>query len=94
MITTPQMKALFKSLKKHPGSIIFYLINVFLWYQTLHVNKVHSLDGGLVGVFGFFTAIIFIIISLIKAIRTKDQYYLWLILFIVVPLVILVIFNY
>jgi L-cystine uptake protein TcyP (sodium:dicarboxylate symporter family) len=82
------MKAILQNIKKHPTSIIFYVIYAFLWRIALIPAKKDEPDGGLLGLAGFFTAIVFIIISLVKAIHTKDQYYVWLILFIVAPVVI------
>jgi len=56
----------------------------------------HELDGGLIPLFGMFTAIAFIIIGILNAIfRIKDQrkFYLWLILFIILPPAAVIIVN-
>jgi len=63
---------------------------VLLWIDTWRTLPKwrHELDGGLIPLFGMFTAIVFIIISILNAIfRSKDQrkFYLWLILFIILP---------
>ncbi len=82
------MKSVLALVKKHPTSIIIYLVYAFLWYNTLKPVEKQMTDGGLLGLAGLFTAFVFITVSLIKAIRTKDQYYYWLILFIIAPVVI------
>lgn len=76
-------------IKKHPFSIAFYLFYAFMWYRTSQVFKLHIIDSGLLGVAGVFTAIIFIVISLLNAYFTKSyKFYLCLIVLIIIPAVV------
>jgi hypothetical protein len=82
------MKLALPPFSKHYASYTFYCIYILMWFDTWRsIPKLrHELDGGLVPLFGVFTAIAFIIISILNAIfRSKDQrrFYLWLILFII-----------
>jgi hypothetical protein len=57
-----------------------------MWYRTFQINKLHILDGGLLDLAGGLSAIIFIIVSLFNAFRTKAfKFYLCLIVLIIVP---------
>ncbi len=86
--TVHLMENILHSLKKHALSITFYLIYDFLWYTTLKPVEKRMTDEGSLGAAGIFTSLIFIILSFIKALRTKDQYYPWLILFVDLPVII------
>ncbi len=88
MYTVHVIENILHSLKKHALSITFYLIYDFLWYNTLKPAEKRMTDEGLLGVAGIFTGLIFVIMSFIKALRTKDQYYLWSILFVALPVII------
>ena len=84
------MKLALPPFRKHYASYTFYCIYVLLWIDTWRTlpKLRHELDGGLVALGGVFTAVIFIIINILNAIfRSKDQrkFYLWLILFIILP---------
>ena len=84
------MKLALPPFTKHYASYTFYIIYTFMWFSTyLSIPKLrHEPDGGIVPLFGMFTAIVFIIISIINAIiRSKNQrkFYLWLIVFIILP---------
>jgi len=84
------MKISLPPFKQRFISYTFYVIYTLLWVNTIKITPSlrHEPDGGLVMLFGFFTAIIFIIITILNAIfQGKDQtkFYLWLILFIIIP---------
>jgi hypothetical protein len=92
------MKITLPPFNKHFASYTFYVIYILIWLQTWRITPQlkHELDGGLVFLCGVFTAVIFIIISILNAIfRTKDQrrFYLWLILFTILPPVVFIILN-
>ena len=83
---------------KHFGSYTFYVIYTLMWLDTWRITPTlrHVQDGGLIALFGIFTAIAFIIISILNAIfRSKDQrkFYLWLILFIALPPIAFIMIN-
>ncbi len=84
------MKLVLPPFKKHFVSYTFYIIYTLLWLQTWRITPTlrHVPDGGLIALFGIFTAIAFIMITILNAIfRSKDQrrFYLWLIVFIILP---------
>jgi hypothetical protein len=92
------MKLALPPFTKYYASYTFYFIYALMWSQTWRImpQLKHDLDGGLIPLFGVFTAIAFIIISILKAIfRSKDQrkFYLWLILFIILPPVAFILMN-
>jgi hypothetical protein len=84
-----RMKVVWQSIKQHPTSVIFYIIYCLLWYSTYGLIFHPMREGGLLVLAGIFTAIVFIIISLVNASQTNNyKFYLWLIVFIVIPVVI------
>jgi uncharacterized membrane protein (GlpM family) len=92
------MKLALPPFSKHYASYTFYVIYILMWFlMWLMIPQLkHELDGGLIPLFGMFTAIAFIIIGILNAIfRIKDQrkFYLWLILFIILPPAAVIIVN-
>jgi len=84
------MKLALPPFRKHYASYTFYVIYTLMWFHTWQTTPQlrNEFDGGLVALAGVFTAVIFIIISILNAIfRGKDQrrFYLWLIVFIILP---------
>ncbi len=88
------MKRTWQNIKQHPVSVFFYIVYTLLWYNTYQSGKHHITDGGLLGLAGVFTAIVFIIICLINAFNTKSyRFYFWLIFFIIIPIPIVSYFS-
>lgn len=83
------MKQVLQSIKQHPYSVFFYLIYCWLWYGT-YIIILHPIkDGGLLVFSGMLTAMLFIIVSLLNAYHSKQyKFYLWFIVFIVIPVAI------
>lgn len=93
------MKTAFKTFKKHPVSILFYILYSYILLTNYIDERQYQLElihnhgkriGGVreyVAVLPFLVGLLFIIVSLINAAIFKDQrkFYFWLCLFIVLP---------
>jgi len=83
------MNAALQSIKRHPFSVIFYIIYCLLWCNTYTLIFHPMKEGGLLVLAGAFTAVAFILISLVNAYQTNNYKFYWgLIALIVIPVVI------
>jgi hypothetical protein len=83
------MKPFWQSIKQHPFSVFFYIIYCLLWCNAYSIVFHPMREGGLLMLTGFFTAIAFILISLINIYQTNHyKFYCWLIALIIMPVVI------
>jgi len=99
------MKGIFKILKKHPVTIILYVIYTLLWLRIIYIEFATTFHGmndsrRIIHNDGFAYAsfaaslisVIFAIAMCVNAVfRSKDQtsFYLWMVGLIIVPLVII-----
>jgi hypothetical protein len=89
------MNAAWQSIKQHPFSGFFYIIYCLLWGNAYSLFFHPMREGGLFAVAGFFTAIVFIAISLLNAYQTDEYtFYLWFIAFIALPVIAEFFLNY
>jgi len=99
MILHCTMGSITQFLKKHTVSIMFYLFYTLLCIRILQLNldqnnAFHGKDGGLLIMFMFLMAIIFIVTNVINAIRIKTSAMFYLLLsMIIITQTVVVIYN-
>jgi len=79
------MKSIFFQIRKHPVSVIFYLLQTIICLRLVILNldknsAIHGPDGGLPSVFMLLVNIVFTVVIILNAIFRKNdkKFYLWL----------------
>jgi hypothetical protein len=83
------MKSITQVFKKHPLALIFYIMYTSLCIRIVFLNAdknsaIHGHDGGLVGLFVSFIAVIFVLFNTIAMVFNKSEEGFYLILSLII----------